>query len=267
MPMKSKDRMKSVIESSQLDSSVTGIPSFDITRLQYDEDSDYTLPNNLRLGHLVERCVAILINHSQRFDLLYENVQLIDGNKTIGELDFIIKDVVHDQLLHMELAYKFYLYDPSISDDPLLNWIGPNRNDSLYQKLNKLRTKQFALLHHEIAKKLLSDLKVETISQSLCFLASLYIPYQSDIQIASPMHHAIRGFYLDLMSFTNWDHRKREYYIPIKTEWGNHPSTAQHWVSYEYIIHGIKASIQEKRSIMCWQKHNNQYQTFFIVWW
>jgi hypothetical protein len=34
----------------------------------------------------------------------------------------------------MELAYKFYLFDPSISSEPINNWIG-NRNDSLQEKL------------------------------------------------------------------------------------------------------------------------------------
>jgi hypothetical protein len=34
----------------------------------------------------------------------------------------------------MELAYKFYLFDPSISSEPINNWIGPNRN-SLQEKL------------------------------------------------------------------------------------------------------------------------------------
>jgi hypothetical protein len=37
----------------------------------------------------------------------------------------------------MELAYKFYLFDPSISSEPINNWIGPNRNDSLQIRKKK----------------------------------------------------------------------------------------------------------------------------------
>jgi hypothetical protein len=39
---------------------------------------------------------------------LYENIQVIE-DKTIGEIDFIIEDKNTKQVIHMELAYKFYL--------------------------------------------------------------------------------------------------------------------------------------------------------------
>jgi hypothetical protein len=65
---------------------------------------------------------------------LYENIQVIEDKKTIGEIDFIIEDKNTKQVIHMELAYKFYLFDPSISSEPINNWIGPNRDDSLQEK-------------------------------------------------------------------------------------------------------------------------------------
>ncbi len=182
-------------------------------------------------------------------------------------MDFIIKDLVNEEIVHMELAYKFYLYDPTLSDDQLLNWIGPNRNDSLNLKLDKLKSKQFPLINHPSIAKLLSGLNVETISQSLCFMASLYLPYQSDIQIKRSFREAIQGFYLDFNSFALWNHCNKEYYIPSKTEWGNDPSTAAHWSSYAPLTSSIKASMEERRSIMCWQKQDDLYQSFFIVWW
>jgi hypothetical protein len=49
---------------------------------------------------------------------LYENIQVIEDKKTIGEIDFIIEDKNTKQVIHMELAYKFYL-DPSISSEPI----------------------------------------------------------------------------------------------------------------------------------------------------
>ena len=73
--------------------------------------------------------------------MLYENVQIIEDKKTIGEIDFIIENITTKQLIHMELAYKFYLFDPTISSETVNNWIGPNRNDSLKEKLEKLASK------------------------------------------------------------------------------------------------------------------------------
>jgi hypothetical protein len=49
---------------------------------------------------------------------LYENIQVIEDKKTIGEIDFLLKKNTK-QVIHMELAYKFYLFDPSISSEPI----------------------------------------------------------------------------------------------------------------------------------------------------
>ena len=116
----------------------TGLPSFNLSELQLQPDLDFALPTNIRLGHLAEKIVSELIKLSANYNVLYENIQIIDGKKTIGEIDFIIEELKTKALIHMELAYKFYLFDPTISSEPINNWIGPNRNDSLNEKLDKL---------------------------------------------------------------------------------------------------------------------------------
>ena len=60
-------------------------------------------------------------------------------NITPHNLSEIIEDINAKQVIHMELAYKFYLFDPNISSESINNWIGPNRNDSLNEKLEKLK--------------------------------------------------------------------------------------------------------------------------------
>ncbi|MGB1216287.1 MAG: DUF1853 family protein, partial [Saprospiraceae bacterium] len=154
------------MKSNHLDDSVTGMPSFDLSELNIIDDLEFQLPNNLRLGHLIEKIVSELIKSSTNYKILYENSQLIENKNTIGEIDFIIKEIKTQSLIHLELAYKFYLFDPSISSEIINNWIGPNRNDSLKEKLNKLKRKQFPLLYHEKAKEKFKDIKIEEVSQA-----------------------------------------------------------------------------------------------------
>ena len=146
-----KSRIASILESNYLDSSVTGFQTFDLSELHLTTDVNLQLPTNLRLGHLAEKVVSELIRSSTNYEVLYENIQLIENKNTIGEIDFIVQNTVTSQLTHVEMAYKFYLLDPTISSETINNWIGPNRNDSLKEKLEKLKSKQFPLLYHQCA--------------------------------------------------------------------------------------------------------------------
>jgi hypothetical protein len=228
---------------------------------------DVPLPNYLRLGHLAERVVSILIKSSANYEVLYEGVQLIENEQTIGELDFILSHQNTRQLTHVELAYKFYLYDPRISSETVNNWIGPNRNDLLRAKLDKLKSKQFPLLYHEAAKSQLDRVAIRDISQKLCFLASLFIPYQSETHFPAAYQKAIKGYYLDLETFIRLDHPGKAYYLPEKREWGIDPAENDNWGSFSQVYAHIGSSIAENQALLCWQKHQASYSAFFIVWW
>jgi len=167
----------------------------------------------------------------------------------------------------MELAYKFYLYDPSISNDPIQNWIGPNRNDSLHLKLKKLKGKQFPLLYHQALESQMDGLAVSQISQKLCFMASLFIPYKRKVELEPAYQKAVKGYYLSYSDFQVLDHSDSTYYLPAKKEWGIHPSENQNWFSYNELYEDLNRSITDRRSRMCWQKEGDNYRTFFVVWW
>jgi hypothetical protein len=66
------------------------------------------------LGHLVEKIVAELIKASTNYKVLYENIQVIEDKKPLVKLILLLK-INTKQVIHMELAYKSYLFDPSIS--------------------------------------------------------------------------------------------------------------------------------------------------------
>ncbi len=80
--------------------------------------------------------------------------------------------------IHLEIIYKFYLYDSSVGESEIEHWIGPNRRDSLLQKLNKLKDKQLPLLYSKECLTYLETLKLTAseIDQQLYFKAQLFVP-------------------------------------------------------------------------------------------
>lgn len=265
--MNTKSRITSILKTEILDSSVTGLSTFDLSNLIIPKEFDFKLPTNLRLGHLAERIVSHLIQSSINYKLVYENIQILEQLKTIGELDFIIEDIEHNQLIHLELAYKFYLFDPSISTQTIYNWIGPNRNDSLSEKLSKLSTKQFPLLYHPCTASQLDDVDIKTVSQALCFLVSLFVPYDFNQSLPTVYQKAIKGYYLNLETFVSLDCSDKSYFLPSKTAWGIDPQENEIWHDYLTIKDQLAINMSEKQAPLCWQKQQGNYIAFFIVWW
>lgn len=260
-------RISSVLHANFLDESFTGIPAFDLSKLSLSVLPKFSIPKNLRLGHLVESVVQDLIKSSSNYRLLNDNIQLIESGKTLGEIDFIIQEKASKQITHLELAYKFYLFDPSISEKSINNWIGPNRNDSLQEKLEKLRIKQFPLLYHKAMANQLAPLDIQTMNQKLCFLVSLFVPYQQRIKFNPSLKNAVKGYYLNYQQFAQMDHSAKVYHLPEKKMWGVHPSQNQEWFDFAELIHELENQMENKKAPMCWGKNDDKFNSFFIVWW
>ena len=265
--MSNEQRINSILSAVSLDTTITGYPTFDLQDLNTVVDLDFDLPTNLRLGHLVEKVVSKIIRASSNYELIYENIQIKKDEKTIGEIDFIIEQTYTKQQVHLELAYKFYLLDPSISETFVKNWIGPNRNDSLFEKLEKLKNKQFPLLYNAATAKTLTNLKVEAIEQQLCLLASLYIPYDNKSPLPPEYQKAVKGHYVNFETFVNHNLAENEYYLPFKKEWGIDPISNKTWSDLESILEQLKTNLEAKQAPLCWQKKGDKYFQFFIVWW
>lgn len=98
---------------------------------------------NQKLGHLYEEGLAYLLEDSECYDLLEQSLQLqSDRHHTLGELDFLLRDHSSGELIHLELAVKFYLAVES-PDGLLLP--GPDARDNYFKKLDRLRTHQLTL--------------------------------------------------------------------------------------------------------------------------
>ena len=265
--MNTSPRITSILQTPCLDTSITGLPTFDLAVLEVDNDVNFLLPTNLRLGHVAEKVVLHAIEASTNYDTVLHNIQVLDNKQTIGELDFILEEVATQKLIHVELAYKFYLYDPSISHEPIHNWIGPNRNDSLDQKLTKLKDKQFPLLHHPCTASALGHLDTHHVSQALCLLVSLFVPFAYTGSFSPAYQKAIQGYYLDIDTFHRLDNENKTYYLPSNKEWGIDPTENKTWTEYASIKGRITAAIEKNQAPLCWQKSGDSYTAFFIIWW
>ena len=137
-----------------------------------------SIAKNLRLGKRVERFISHQLQQYSSIKILAENIQIQNGKTTVGEIDFIIQQ--NNIPIHLEVVYKFYLYDESVGETELAHWIGPNRKDSLVEKLTKLKEKQLPLVYKEQTIPLLKSLNLnsENIQQQVYFKAQLFVPFQ-----------------------------------------------------------------------------------------
>lgn len=102
-------------------------------------------PLNLRqkLGHLYEEALAMLLEAAPGFRVLARNLQLREGgHPTLGEIDFLIRDLGTGQLIHLELATKFYL---GVETEAGLTLPGPDARDHYFRKIGHLRGHQLQL--------------------------------------------------------------------------------------------------------------------------
>jgi len=260
-------RINSILNSQSLPKKLTGYVPFNLLDLHLDSIPKVILPIDRRLGHLVEHVVSEAIEASSNFEIIAENIQLVEDKQTIGELDFIVRDLHNLDVIHLELAYKFYLYDPSISGKEMENWIGPNRNDSLVEKLKKLNERQFPLLYHEMMTAKFPALQIEKVQQKLCLIPNLYIPLRMELKLRGEYHHFIKGHYYTFDEFKSNSNEENEYCIPPKRAWGMIPSDNEEWISRKEFLYQLKPIIDKGRSPLCWQKAGNECSEFFVVSW
>lgn len=233
--------------------------------------SQLTLPPTMVLGKRMEVFFRYYVTHFSHEEILAHNEQVIFEKRTLGELDFILKNSQTGKISHVELVYKFYLYDPEISGKTAC-WIGPNRRDSLPEKLSRLQNNQFPLLHRKATLPLLNRLEIDPseVSQKLCFKAHLFLPKDfrkyKDLPEVNP--EAISGFWIRSSDFIKEDYGNALFYTPKKADWPIEPKHNTLWLSFEEIEPQILSLLKKEQSPLIWMKsQRGSFERFFIVWW
>jgi hypothetical protein len=224
------------------------------------------LERRLRLGQLAEQFVFNQIQSCDTIELLAENIQVQKEKQTLGELDSLL--MVDKQPIHLEIIYKFYVYDDSLGSSELERWIGPNRKDSLIEKLTKLKDKQLPLLYSDACKLTLVDLELNhfNFKQQVLFKAQLFLPYQREVNFELLNKDCVCGFYINSKQLeTLKDH---EFYIPSKLDWFLEPNDTIGWLDYSNFKEASKDFLNNNQSPLFWLKNNTQELTKgFLVWW
>lgn len=100
----------------------------------------------LRLGRRAERLMEFFLRHGPTHRLVAANIALRhaapNGDRTtLGEIDFLLHDAA-GHAWHWELAVKFFLCDTPNAHATALDFIGPDRAETLDTKLRKLFDRQ-----------------------------------------------------------------------------------------------------------------------------
>nr|WP_299033794.1 DUF1853 family protein [uncultured Tenacibaculum sp.] len=225
------------------------------------------ITQKLRLGKLVERFVSFQLNQDTSVSILAENIQIQKEKITVGELDCLL--LKNEKPIHLEVIYKFYLYDDTVGNSEIEHWIGPNRRDSLIQKLTKLQEKQLPLLYSYHTKTYLDELKlnVDEIIQQVYFKAQLFVPLQDiNKEFTLVNNECIYGFYIypkELVQFSDC-----KFYIPNKNNWLVNPHPNVDWLNFESYQNKLQQFLNEENAPLCWlKKPNGELLKFFVVWW
>ncbi len=228
------------------------------------------VPANLVLGKRIERYFKFFIKNFSEEKVLAENIQIISNKITLGELDFILKNENTGKTSHIEVVYKFYLYEPDFKKEAE-RWIGPNRKDSLVKKISKLKNKQFPLLYRKETEPLLKRLNItlEEIEQKVLFKANLFVPFsmlENDFPLIN--NECIRGYWIRFPDFSESSFGNFQFLSPKKPDWPTDPKYNTQWVPFGKIIPEIQQLVQQEKSPLVWIKINaTEFARIFIVWW
>ncbi len=225
---------------------------------------------NLVLGKRVEYFFLAAIKNSPEYQIIANNIQISDKDRTLGELDFIVRELETSKILHIELMYKFYIYDPEISIE-MERWIGPNRKDSLLQKIEKVKTNQFPLLRTPETEKYLKskDIGSEDIKQEICFKASLFIPKKIESYNFSHINkECIVGFWVHLKDFNEYNQEGFQFFAPEKQDWPIDPKNGEEWYSFKEVDEQIQDLHSRNKSPLIWvKKIDGSFERIIVVWW
>lgn len=231
----------------------------------------FYMPQNIRLGQRMEFFMEAALMTSN-YDILAKNLQIIHQKKTLGEIDFIVRNRNTHTIFQLEMVYKFYLFDPEIKGTWTQQWIGGNRRDNLHLKLKKLKEKQLPLLYAAETSKYLKEINLKSagIEQKTCFMGQLFLPYKQKYSLNNKFNPAaLAGFWLNKTQLYVLEQEVHRLLIPPKNDWVAVPLREdKNWKTYNAQLPELMSLIEKEQSTLFWILDNyDNLHRFFLVWW
>lgn len=130
-----------------------------------------------RLGKVFESLWFYWFSHHPRYEMIESNIQIIVDGETLGEIDFIVLDKVTKQMVHWEVAVKFYLGVGETSE--MSNWYGPNCHDRLDIKVRHMMQRQSMVGKDQRVRQWLKQKGLFIDQCAVILKGRLYYPWNS----------------------------------------------------------------------------------------
>lgn len=137
-----------------------------------------------RLGSYFEALYECMLKDLLGWQVLGRNVVVSSQARTLGELDFIVRNTSTNEVEHHEIAIKFYLGFRQ-AEDGVTSWYGPNARDRLDLKTARLTQHQSRLAQLPEAGLRLQELGVSVLPKPRIFMPG-YLFYPVNESLAPP---------------------------------------------------------------------------------
>jgi hypothetical protein len=129
-----------------------------------------------RLGLYFERLWQFFLSRDPEVELVAHNLPVREGGRTIGEFDCLYYCRRRQRHCHLELAVKYYLAHGDTAAPPGAwdIWLGPDSNDRLDRKLQRLLSHQTRLAEHPAGQAALAALGVNAPLRELGIKGCLF---------------------------------------------------------------------------------------------
>ncbi|MGF6393543.1 DUF1853 family protein [Pseudomonas plecoglossicida] len=171
-----------------------------------------------RLGLYYESLWQFALGQAPGIALLAANLAIRDHNRTLGELDILLRD--RDGTHHLELAIKLYLGPVDGNGLDPAHWLGPGCHDRLGIKLAHLAGHQLPMSGQAHSREALAGVGVQQVQAHLWLAGYLFYPWPGQAESpagANPQH--LRGRWI----------RRRDWLMDAGERW--QPLPRQAWLA------------------------------------
>ena len=251
---------------------VVEINAFEVHLASLDENpkplQDFLNANNThRLGHYFEHLVFYWLTNSPRYELIENNIPVrTEKGISIGEVDLIVYDKKEGLRQHWELAVKFFLAHQNTNQEPI--YIGPNANDFLHLKLQKLQNHQCKILETTEGKGVLKRLNICSIHTKLFIKGMLFYHPQQVFKIPDNIHGKhLKSWWVYLREVDDFFKEGHQFRPLHKKQWLSTPDFSNETMSKDECCKRIQAELLDSpRSLYVAVYKNGKLQsTGFVV--